>query len=101
MPAKPAKRKKGRPAPSPPSARDVAPLTKAQEHRYTLMRRASITQRFIADALARRGVQLTRQTVNGTIRNRSVNEDVIAMFCDLTQSTRKQAWPDVPPRTGD
>lgn len=80
-----------------PPKKPAAPaLTRAQNRRYTLMRSKGVTQKDIADHLAKRGVILTRQTVNYTIRNRSVNEDVIDAFCKLTDTTRKQAWPDVP-----
>lgn len=79
------------------AARPAEQLTKAQDARYSLMRRAGITQQTITDALAGEGKTLSRQSVNGVIRNRFANEDVIRVFCRLTKTPRAKAWPDVPP----
>lgn len=98
----PPRAKLGRPkkkATAPKRTGADAALTAAQETRYTLMRRHGVNCQTIADALKKKRITLTRQTVNGTVRNRSVNEDVIAMFCKLTGATRKEAWPDVPEKS--
>jgi hypothetical protein len=74
----------------------AAPLTKAQDRRYSLMRTTGVDRQMIANVLRERGVVLTRQAVGNVIRNRFVNDDVIAVFCELTGATREKAWPDVP-----
>lgn len=71
-------------------------MTAAQANRYSLMRQAGIDQKTIAESLAARGVDITRQSVGLVIRNKWVNDDVIAEFCTQTKSTRAEAWPDVP-----
>lgn len=73
-----------------------SPLTPAQDNRYSLMRRAGVDRTTISSVLADRGIDLTRQSVGNVIRNRFVNDDVINVFCELTKSTRAEAWPDVP-----
>jgi hypothetical protein len=74
----------------------AVPLTAAQDKRYSLLRKFGVDRQTIADVLAERGVTVTRQTVGKVIVNGFVNDDVIAVFCELTGTTRKQAWPDVP-----
>lgn len=73
------------------------PLTRAQSERQRTMRNMSVNGQTIADTLGLRGITLTRQAVGNVIRNKFVNEDVIAVFCELTNTTREKAWPDVPP----
>lgn len=85
-----------RTTPRRPPKPSAAPLTPAQDKRYSLMRKAGVNRKQIADTLATRGIIVTRQTVGRVIVNGFVNDDVIAAFCELTGTTRKQAWPDVP-----
>lgn len=73
------------------------PLTREQSERQLMMRNAGINGQIVADELRAQGITLTRQAVGNVIRNKFVNEDVIAVFCALVGSTRDEAWPDVPP----
>lgn len=76
--------------------RAPVPLTEAQDKRYSLLRRNAIEQQHIVDHLAAKGIKISRPSVGLVIRNAFVNEDVIAAFCELTRTTRDEAWPDVP-----
>lgn len=73
-------------------------LTAAQDRRYSIMRRTGVDQKTIAESLQARGIDISRQSVGGVIRNRFYNEDVIREFCRLTDTTREQVWRDVPVR---
>lgn len=78
----------------PPGERE--PLTVAQDNRYSLMRRNGVTQQSIADHLAAKRIEVARQTVGAVILNKFVNDDIIDAFCELTKTSRADAWPDVP-----
>lgn len=79
-----------------PRARKLpTPLTPAQEARHTMLRRAGVDRVAIEEYLRARGILHTRQGIGGVIRNRYINEDVIAAFCALTGTTRLEAWPDL------
>ena len=104
---KPAERRKPGPRPGtkrtrttprrPPGERE--PLTAEQDKRYSHMRQSGVTQQSIADHLAAtKGIEVARQTVGAVILNKFVNDDIIDAFCELTKSSRRKAWPDVPAR---
>lgn len=75
----------------------LQPITPAQDRRLSLLRLNGVDLEAIRRRLQRKHIQITRQAIGAVIRNKFVNEDIIAAFCELTSTTRAEAWPDVPP----
>lgn len=73
------------------------PITDAQDKRYSLMRRAGVMQEQIRAKLAEKGITVSRASIGAVILNKFVNDDIIDTFCELTGTSRAEAWPDVPP----
>jgi hypothetical protein len=89
-----------------PTRRPMGILTPAQENRVRLMREANLNLSIIADSLIADGVDITRQAVSDQVtRGRWTNvtrkragsraDLIIEKFCNLTGTTRAEAWPDL------
>jgi Ulp1 family protease len=66
------------------------PLTEAAQKRYTAMLAANVTQEHVRDALEKKGIVITRQSIGLVLRDQFVNDDVIDAFCELTNTTRDE-----------
>jgi hypothetical protein len=68
-------------------------LTDLQAARYDAMRRAGVDQLDVLALLRKRRKRLSRATIGHVILDRFRNEDVIAAFCELTNTDAATLFP--------